>query len=825
MKTFLLLLLFLSNLFYNSFAGDTLTPNSLLKDGQTLISAGGFFKLGFFSPGSSTMKYLGIWYMKIPVQTVVWVANRDSPLSDSLGSLKIGETGNLILFDGLQRPIWSTTATSNLSNPIAQLLDNGNFVLRNNDSISESSESYIWESFYNPSDTLLPGMKLGWNLKAGLESKLTTWNNSNDPSNGDYTFNLDLSGSPEMFLRHGSQIIYRNGPWTGFQFSGEPEMDSNSYISFDFISNQDEIYYTYKVIDSSVTFRLVLNQSQLQRYIWYDSVSSWSLYWYVPRDQCDSYAECGPYGFCNSNYSPVCRCVQGFKPKNPQNWNLRDGSDGCVRVTKLDCEKEDGFLKMSGIKLPDTTKAIVIQSISLEECRLRCLKNCSCLAYASANISAGGTGCITWGTELIDLKQFIDGGQDFYIRLAASELRGNSKKKHIIILVVVIFSMLMLLLGSIGYCLWKKKKMMNITGYWRNKPRQLSFDTVITGHLSDDDESRRQNTDLPLFNFETILIATENFSIANKIGEGGFGIVYKGKLVEGQEIAVKRLSKSSLQGLEEFKNEVKLIAKLQHINLVRLLGCCIQGEENMLVYEYMQNRSLDTIIFDKARSPILSWPIRFKIIIGIARGLVYLHQDSRFRIIHRDLKASNILLDKEMNPKISDFGLARIFGGEETNAYTKRVMGTYGYMSPEYAMDGIFSVKSDVFSFGVLVLEIVSGKKNKGIHISDERINLLAYAWNLWKEGKLLELFDASLGGSYSELEVLRCIHLGLLCVQERADDRPSMPLVLLMLSGANVVLPQPKNPGFWDGERSSEMKMSWSFSANDMSVTKLEGR
>ncbi|KAL0908654.1 hypothetical protein M5K25_023159 [Dendrobium thyrsiflorum] len=291
---------------------DTITPNSLLKDDQTFLSANGFFELGFFSSGSSTMKYLGIWYMKIHVQTVVW------------------------------RAIWAATATSNLSNPIAQLLDNDNFVLRNNDRFSESSESYIWESFYDPSDTLLPRMKLGWNLKAGLESKLTTWNNSNDPSNGDYTFNLDISGSPEIFIRHGSQPIYRNGPWTGFQFSGEPEIASNSYISFDFTSNQDEMYYTYKVIDSCITFRLVLNQSRLQRYIWYDSMSSWSLYWYVPRDQCNSYGECGPYGFCNSNYSPVCRCAQEFKPKKPQNWNLRDGSDGCVRVTKLDCEKEDG---------------------------------------------------------------------------------------------------------------------------------------------------------------------------------------------------------------------------------------------------------------------------------------------------------------------------------------------------------------------------------------------------------------------------------------------------------------------------------------------------
>ncbi|KAI0529642.1 hypothetical protein KFK09_002196 [Dendrobium nobile] len=206
--------------------------------------------------------------------------------------------------------------------------------------------------------------------------------------------------------------------------------------------------------------------------------------------------------------------------------------------------------------------------------------NCSCLAYASANISVGGSGCITWGTELIDLRQFVDGGQDFYIRLAASELRDNSKKKHGIIIVVVTFSMLMLLLGSIGYCLWKKKK--NINGCWRKKARHLSFDTIITQQVSDDEGSRRNNTDLPLFDFETLLMATQKFFIANQLGESGFGIVYKGKLEDNQEMAVKRLSKSSSQGLEEFRNEVILIAKLQHINLVRLLGYCIQGEDKML---------------------------------------------------------------------------------------------------------------------------------------------------------------------------------------------------------------------------------------------------
>ncbi|KAJ7951787.1 putative Receptor protein kinase [Quillaja saponaria] len=336
----------------------------------------------------------------------------------------------------------------------------------------------------------------------------------------------------------------------------------------------------------------------------------------------------------------------------------------------------------------------------------------------------------------------------------------------------------------------------------------------------------KTNHEMHIFSFESIATATNNFSSANKLGQGGYGPVYKGKLKDGQEIAVKRLSKSSGQGLGEFKNEAQLIAKLQHRNLVRLLGFCIEKEERILVYEYMPNKSLDFYLFDFNKKKLLNWKSRFCVIEGIAQALVYLHNYSRLTVIHRDLKASNILLDDEMRPKISDFGMARIFGSKGSEENTDRVVGTFGYMCPEYAIRGVVSVKTDVFSYGVLLLEIVSGKKNNSL-IADGP--LIAYAWQLWSEGRVSELIDPILEGliMFSSSETLRCIHIGLLCVQNKAADRPTMLEVVSFLSNETIQLPQPKQPAFFNNavkEQQDELSVK-NGSMNVVTISKMEGR
>ncbi|EPS70219.1 hypothetical protein M569_04543, partial [Genlisea aurea] len=714
-----------------------ITPSQFLAgNATTLLSPGQEFELGFFSGENPDNWYVGIWYYNIQPRTVVWVANRDSPVKSAASSnFTIIPGGNLALLNDSGIPVWISSSFSGGAEiaTVAELLDDGNLIVR----YESDAGNYIWQSFDHPTDTLLPGMKLGWDSKTGENRAITSWKDSGDPSTGDYAFRMNTSGFPEVYLTNQGVIMYRSGPWNGLRFSGVPEMAPNSVLTFNFVMTPQEITYSFNLLNKSVYSILVMKSyGSLQRLTWIPSTKIWNLFWYAPTDQCDDYGVCGFNGICDVNSSPVCRCLKGFQPKNLQAWNLRDGSDGCVIVNGFDCET-DGFYLMNNVKLPDSAAATVDPESGLDRCREACRKNCSCRGYSAVNVAAGGSGCATWTADLYDMRQFTaaEGGQDFYLRVPAVDLESKTKLTTAKMIGIVSASAVFIALVSFSsFLLWKNKK---------NRPRrnglthpkilslrERSQDLLLISTMNKREnpvESTDEELDLPIFDYATLLEATDEFSDSNKLGKGGFGSVYKGKLMDGREIAVKRLSKSSIQGDGEFTNEMKMIARLQHRNLVRLLGCCVDMDEKMLVYEYMENNSLDSILFRKDKSSILDWPTRFNIICGVSRGLLYLHQDSRFRIVHRDLKASNILLDADMNPKISDFGMARIFAGDQIEAQTKRVVGTYGYMSPEYAMDGIFSVKSDVFSFGVLVLEIVTGTKNRGFYRANSQLNLLPH--------------------------------------------------------------------------------------------------
>lgn len=803
---------------------DTITPTNPLRDGDLLTSKAGKFTLGFFSPGNSTRRYVGIWFTKVSEQTVVWVANRNDPVLDSLGVLSINGSGHLTL-KSQKTAIWSFNTSvpvsrNNNNNSIScKLLDSGNLVLT-----ADNGRNLLWQSFDYITDTFLPGMTLGLDKRTGLNRYLTSWRSKDDPSLGSFSFQVDTNGSPQFFLYQDSNPIWRTGPWVGQKWSGVPDMTRAYIFNYSFISDMNEVSVTYNVLnDKIITIFLVDGSSgTVQRRTWHENNKKWIGFWSAPKDPCDQYGECGPFGNCNPNSGNQfqCTCFPGYKPKSPRDWFLRDGSQGCVREENRSmCRNKEGFLKLASVKLPDTSKAEVNKSLTFKECKEECLKNCSCIGY----ISDEGSSCISLHGQLVDTRMYPSGGQDVYFRADAVELAKYQKSKGllsnkkleavIITLVVLTFTLLIFFLL-----------------YWmhQRKKREMEEEAERSLWTKDADESD-SSSDLPFFTLNEIAAATDNFSLANKLGEGGFGSVYKGRLENGQEIAVKKLAQNSGQGIQEFKNEVRLIAKLQHRNLVKMVGCCIRGEEKMLIYEFMPNKSLDYLIFKEQERSSLNWRKRFDIIMGIARGMLYLHQDSRLRIIHRDLKASNILLDKGMIPKISDFGMARIFGNEQVQVNTTRVVGTYGYMAPEYALEGLMSVKSDVFSFGVLLLEVITGRKNSGFYPDNPSINLVGHVWELWKEGRTLEIIDPSLKDAGDEEELLICLQIGLLCVQERADDRPTMLAVVFMLSN-KVELPSPKQPAFvhkgnhYDVDPSSSS--AGGYSINELSVTAMvDGR
>ncbi|XP_057822153.2 cysteine-rich receptor-like protein kinase 6 [Cryptomeria japonica] len=328
--------------------------------------------------------------------------------------------------------------------------------------------------------------------------------------------------------------------------------------------------------------------------------------------------------------------------------------------------------------------------------------------------------------------------------------------KTVIILGIVTGLLVMLLL-----CLFAIRRKFKSAVLWR--PAILNkenLDTELNSAIGQGHEI--------IFNLENIKAATKNFHDDKKLGEGGFGAVYKGTMQNGLQIAVKKLSVQSSQGKEQFLNEVKLVAKIQHRNLVILLGCCAEGSERLLVYEFLPNNSLDKILFHPEKGKELNWNRRLNIILGVARGLLYLHEDSQLPIIHRDIKASNILLDDKMEPKISDFGLARLFCRDETHVNT-RVAGTLGYMAPEYARRGQLSIKADVYSFGVVILEIMCGRKNTDTGLSSQFQSLLEWVWRSYRGGNIVNVIDKAIVESFPNEQISRCIHVGLLCTQANA--------------------------------------------------------
>ncbi|CAN0912784.1 G-type lectin S-receptor-like serine/threonine-protein kinase B120 [Linum grandiflorum] len=826
-----------------------LTRNQPLKDGDTLVSdvgGGGRFTLGFFSPppSSNSQRYLGIWYNDDPDSgsSVVWVANRDRPIPDRTGSLTISADWNLILSDGNGSSIWSTRAPITAPPTVAVLSPTGNLFLSPNDSVGDS----YWQSFDVPTDTFSPGMKVLVDASAGpVVNAFRSWKSPGDPSPGKFTMGIDPQGAPQIVIWENLERRWRSGMWNGIAFTGMNNAASASYMyGFKLYREEDNgrVYFSYVPSSPTDSLRFRVDwDGNLEQLRWNRTRNLWDVVDRQPAGECQRYNFCGKFGVCNELGRPKCKCMEGFRPANLGEWSRGHWSGGCERIESLRCESGGGDGEEGGTnadkfdelrcgKLPDFANLRSFRSP--ESCRRACVTECECHGYAMMS----GIGCVMWTVDMVDVVHSNGSNNVLYLRIPNSEpggsrnlsRTGTSKRVPVgVIAAIVVGGVVGLAAASLLLCRKITGKRLKADSEMPLNDAMKNSSAYTTAELT---EGGDIHVDTPLFSFALVALAADEFSMENKLGEGGFGPVYKGRLPGGEEIAVKRLSKISGQGLEEFKNEISLIAKLQHRNLVRLLGYCVHDEEKMLIYEYMPNKSLDFFLFDPAKQATLSWRKRLMIIKGIARGLLYLHQDSRLRVIHRDLKASNVLLDEEMNPKISDFGMARIFGGNQNEANTNRVVGTYGYMAPEYAMEGLFSVKSDVYSFGILVLEIVSGRKNTSFRFSDH-VSLIAYAWELWSQGRAMEMVDSSVRDSCMQDEMLRCIQVGILCVQGDPVHRPTMAEVMLMMERDSQSLPLPRQPTFTCNSTTrgsvfrdvdSEGQVSVS---NELTVTMVVGR
>ncbi|KAJ9560284.1 hypothetical protein OSB04_005444 [Centaurea solstitialis] len=765
-RIFLILLscYFLSKFCYSK--TDTLQQSQHFKDWDELVSSNGVFTLKFFSFGTSICPYLGIFYNH----------NHD---------------GNH------DEVVW----VANRNNPIPDIY--GKLMIDGNGKLSISSSAGTIVDLFsttplkrNASATLLNS----GNLELQELWSLTSWRSEELPADGSFTLMEDHgTGTSQLVtlsLRRGN-IIWRSGPWQNGQFENTNLQSSGSDVRLHYTSSETEQSFTY------------ITKT-------YDSFPALRIY---------------PDGHLRG--STLNFDVQCFSVDPP--------SLGCdeYEFEKLECRsgyylisKEDRYFYTPhyGFIFVDEYVYDESYNLTLYDCKRICWRNCSCIAYTNA--TGNRAGCKTYGGMIQNLQEsakyrdteyyVISYGQD------SKRWRRRQNKKKLIWLMIMVGSLAPLLSCYLVDKKYHLRAILFVNKLVKARTTQKFLLHKLRRFYNNLRGDKKTNNELRYFTFQSILSATNKFSSTNKLGEGGFGAVYKGKLADGQEVAVKRLSKSSAQGVKEFKNEIELIVKLQHTNLVRLLGCCIEKQEKILVYEYMCNNSLDFFLFDSSKTGLLDWNNRFVIIEGIAQGLVYLHKFSRLRVIHRDLKASNILLDDYLKPKIADFGMAKLFRNNESQANTSRVVGTRGYMPPEYMREGTVSIKTDVFSFGVLLLEIVSGKKNHGSYDVEHPLNLLGLAWELWNEGRGLELMDPVLEDSYSPKEVMTCIHVGLLCVQDHATDRPTMSEVISMLTNEDMNLPDPKQPAFFierhDGETTRDDNLG-NGSVNGQSMSILVAR
>ncbi|OEL24905.1 G-type lectin S-receptor-like serine/threonine-protein kinase [Dichanthelium oligosanthes] len=754
-------------------ATDTVSPGNGLAGGGRLVSNNSKFALGFFKTDSkSPNTYLGIWFNKVTKRTPLWSANGDSPVVDPASpELAIASDGNLVILDQATRSvIWSTSTHANVTTAngtVAVLLDDGNLVLR---SASNASDVF-WQSFDYPTDTLFAGAKIGWSKLTGLNRRLVSRKNLVDQAPGLYSLELDHNGVGHL-LWNSTVEYWSSGDWNGHYFGLAPEMIGAVMPSFKFVNTEEEAYFVYTLHnDTAIVHTAIDVFGQGLVGIWLDSLQDWLINYRQPVFRCDVYATCGPFTICNdtAHGDQICSCMKGFSVRSPKEWELGDQKNGCMRNTPLECESDrnqtgltDKFYSMQSVRLPDAKQ--VQAATSEDDCSQVCLRDCSCTAYSYWN----GI-CSVWHDKLYNVKQELGAASDgnggtFYIRLSAKELTSVAMKKSAITIGV-----------TIGFAVGASTATLILTVIlglmiWRRKGK------CFTRTL----ENGQGGIGIIAFRYVDLQRATKNFS--EKLGGGSFGSVFKGNLSNSVTLAVKRLD-GAHQGEKQFRAEVSSVGIIQHINLVKLIGFCCEGDQRLLVYEYMPNHSLDVHLF-KADDTVLDWNLRYQIAIGVARGLAYLHTSCRDCIIHCDIKPENILLDASYVPKIADFGMAKVLGREFSHAMTT-MRGTIGYLAPEWIGGTVVTSKVDVYSYGMVLFEIISGRRNSSPELfqdGDYSAFFPMQAARKLLSGEIGSLLDPNLHGDVNIEEVERVCKVACWCIQENELARPTMAEVVQVL-------------------------------------------
>ncbi|XP_071717319.1 G-type lectin S-receptor-like serine/threonine-protein kinase SD2-2 [Rutidosis leptorrhynchoides] len=753
-----------------------LNPSSsklIISGNSTISSENNTFVLGFFNTNDESKWYLGIWYASIPTPTYVWVANRETPLTSRESSSLVISDGKLKLTEYQNSRcdvVWQTDDLKTEGATDLKLLEDGNLV------VTDSGGAVIWRSFDFPADTFLPGM----NLTVG--QTLTCWKSSNDPGLGRYLLRVRPPDYGEVELLYNNNNItnktyWSSGNWTGNIFSGIPEMTLPYIYKFYFNNPFTETAtfgYTEIMMQQKPLTRFNVDYTgQVKQYTWSPQTEFWNMFWSEPENVCRVYGLCGNLGFCNAkSMVKPCRCLDGFRPVDEVGWDGGDYSGGCQRDGDAKCDEHDEFMEIGDVVFDQERMQMV--SGGKSDCEKKCLSDCECIGL-SYNLKTNS--CKNYFGRILNLGNSSSGLGIVQDSLSVRVSRGvNGKKvvgKTVIIVSAISCFLAILMIMVLGFLVLRKRMI---------KRKKLEEESVFPV------------TNLRVFAYKELHAATNGFS--DQLGHGGFGAVFSGE-VDSTLVAVKRLDRPG-GGEKEFRAEVCTIGNIQHVNLVRLRGFCSEESERLLVYDYMPNGPLSSYLKTGGRS--LDWDARFRIAIGTARGIAYLHEECRNCIIHCDIKPENILLDQEFSAKVSDFGLAKLIGRDFSRVLAT-MRGTWGYVAPEWISGVAITTKADVYSYGMTLLEILGGRRNvegppdgNGGE-SNEKWFFPPWAARRITEGDLAAVVDERLNGEYNMEEVVRVGLVAVWCIQDEEGSRPTMGMVVKMLEGvvAVEVPPPPK--------------------------------